>query len=157
VLGIAAITAAAFCLNAVSAYAISPPGRPRIRPAFTRARSHLGVVLGSGFVVGICLGLSTAVVARWGKFWFGLALSAAVGVRLSTLAAAWHHVPPTKHGPGISRIRNQSGTRQEISAAAARGWPGLGAGPGHPEPRRERARNPQPCQRRSCRLNLNGR
>jgi hypothetical protein len=46
VLGIAAITAAAFYLNAVFAYAIIQPGRPQIRPAFTRARSHLGVVLG---------------------------------------------------------------------------------------------------------------
>jgi hypothetical protein len=72
VLGIAAITAAAFYLNAVFAYAIIQPGRPQIRPAFTRARSHLGVVLGSGFVVGICLGLSAVVADRWGAFWFGL-------------------------------------------------------------------------------------
>ena len=66
VLGIAAITAAAFYLNAVFAYAIIQPGRPRIRPAFTRSRSHLGVVLGSGFAVGIGLGLSAVVADRWG-------------------------------------------------------------------------------------------
>ena len=66
VLGIAAITASAFYLNAVFAYAIIEPGRPRIRPAFTRARSHLGIVLGSGFVVGICLGLAAVVADRWG-------------------------------------------------------------------------------------------
>ena len=47
-LGIAAITAAAFYLNAVFAYAIIQPGRPRIRPAFTPAPAHLRVVLGSG-------------------------------------------------------------------------------------------------------------
>jgi len=39
--------------------------------AFTQARSHLPVVLGSGAVVGILLGLSTVVVVRWGVFWFG--------------------------------------------------------------------------------------
>ena len=66
VLGIAAVTAASFYLNAVFAFAIVQPGRPAIRPAFTRARSHLAIVLGSGAVVGILLGLSTVVVVRWG-------------------------------------------------------------------------------------------
>ena len=51
-----------------------PAGRPLIRPAFTRARAHLAVVLGSGMVVGILLGLATVVVARWGRPWFGLSL-----------------------------------------------------------------------------------
>jgi hypothetical protein len=59
VLGIAAVTTAAFYLNAVFAFAITDPGRPQVRPAFTRAGSHLGVIQGSGFAVGICLGLST--------------------------------------------------------------------------------------------------
>ena len=48
VLAIAAITAACFFLNAVFAFAIAWSGRPMIRPAFTQARSHLAVVLGSG-------------------------------------------------------------------------------------------------------------
>jgi hypothetical protein len=82
VLGIAAITAAAFYLNAVFAYAIIQPGRPQIRPAFTRARSHLGVVLGTGFAVGTCLGLSTVVASRWGVFWFGLTLGTVIGVMM---------------------------------------------------------------------------
>jgi hypothetical protein len=82
VLGIAAITAASFYLNAVFAYAIVQPGRPAIRPAFTQARSHLAIVLGSGAVVGILLGLSTVVVVRWGVFWFGLTLSAVIGVMM---------------------------------------------------------------------------
>jgi hypothetical protein len=82
VLGIAAITAAGFFLNAVFAYAIIQPGRPQIRPAFTQARSHLGIVLGSGFAVGLCLGLSGVVVARWGSFWFTITLSAVIGAMM---------------------------------------------------------------------------
>jgi hypothetical protein len=80
VLAIAAITATSFYLNAVFAFAIAQPGRPVIRPAFTRARSHLAIVLGSGAVAGILLGLSTIVVVRWGVLWFGLCLSVVVGV-----------------------------------------------------------------------------
>ena len=38
VLAVAAITAASFFLNAVFAFAITQPGPPRIRPAFTQAR-----------------------------------------------------------------------------------------------------------------------
>jgi hypothetical protein len=82
VIAIAAITAASFYLNAVFAFAIVQPGRPQIRPAFTQARSHLPVVLGSGAFVGILLGLSTVVVVRWGVFWFGLSLSIVVGVMM---------------------------------------------------------------------------
>jgi hypothetical protein len=82
VIAVAAITAASFYLNAVFAFAIVQPGRPKIRPAFTQARSHLPVVLGSGAVVGIVLGLSTVVVVRWGVFWFGLSLSIVVGVMM---------------------------------------------------------------------------
>src|SRR5512135_1398173 len=49
VLAVAVITAASFHLNAVFAYAISGPGQPLIRPAFTRARAHRVMILGSGF------------------------------------------------------------------------------------------------------------
>ena len=82
VIGVAAITAASFYLNAVFAFAIVQAGQPQIRPAFTQARSHLLVVLGSGAVVGILLGLSTVVVVRWGVSWFGLSLSIVVGVMM---------------------------------------------------------------------------
>jgi hypothetical protein len=82
VLGIAAVTAASFYLNAVFAFAIVQPGQPAIRPAFARARSHLAIVLGSGAVVGILLGLSTVVVVRWGVFWFGLSLGIVVAVMM---------------------------------------------------------------------------
>jgi hypothetical protein len=82
VLGVAAITAASFYLNAVFAFAIVQPGRPQIRPAFSQTRAHLPVVLGSGAVVGILLGLSTVVVTRWGVFWFGLSLGIVVGIMM---------------------------------------------------------------------------
>ena len=82
VVAIAIVTAASFYLNAVFAFAIIQPGRPQIRPAFHQARSHLLVVLGSGAVVGILLGLSTVVVVRWGVFWFGFSLSIVVGIMM---------------------------------------------------------------------------
>jgi hypothetical protein len=82
VLGVAIVTAASFYLNAVFAFAIVQPGRPQIRPAFTQTRPHLPVVLGSGMVVGILLGLATVVVVRWGVFWFGLSLGIVVGVMM---------------------------------------------------------------------------
>ena len=101
VLGIAAITAAAYYLNAVFAFAIINPGPPQIRSAFTRAGSHLGVVLASGFVVGICLGLSAVVVDRWGAFWFGLTLGAVVGVMMISYVA----VPSRLAGITTTRSR----------------------------------------------------
>jgi hypothetical protein len=82
---IAAITAVAFYLNAVFAFAISEPGgTPRIRPAFARARHHLGVVLGVGLAVGFALGVSAIVVPRWGHFWFALSLGIVIGVMMLT-------------------------------------------------------------------------
>jgi hypothetical protein len=82
VLGVAAVTAAGFYLNAVFAFAIVQPGRPQIRPAFTQARAHLPIVLGSGAVAGLLLGLSTVVVPRWGLFWFAVSLSIVVGIMM---------------------------------------------------------------------------
>jgi uncharacterized membrane protein len=82
VLAVAIVTATCFYLNAVFAFAIVQPGRPQIRPAFTQAHRHLLVVLGSGAVVGILLGLATVVVSRWGKFWFALALGIVVGIMM---------------------------------------------------------------------------
>ena len=82
VIGVAIVTAACFYLNAVFAFAIVQPGRPQIRPAFTQTRRHLLVVLVSGFVVGILLGLSTVVVPRWDTFWFAFSLSIVVGIMM---------------------------------------------------------------------------
>ena len=82
VLAVAAITAACFFLNAVFAFAIARPGPPVIRPAFTRARSSLTVVLGWGAAVGLCLGVSTVVFPRWGPWWFAVSLSIVIAVMM---------------------------------------------------------------------------
>ena len=82
VLGVAVVTAASFYLNAVFAFAITQPGQPRIRPAFTQARRHLPVVLAWGGGVGILLGLATVVVPRWGPPWFAVSLSIVVGLMM---------------------------------------------------------------------------
>jgi len=82
VLAIAAITAASFFLNAVFAFAIATPGPPEIRPAISRARSHLLVVGGWGTLIGLALGMSTVVVDRWGVRWFAISTSIVVGVMM---------------------------------------------------------------------------
>jgi hypothetical protein len=87
VLAVAAITAASYFLNAVFAFAIAQPGPPLIRPAFTRARSHLAIVLGSGAAVGVCLGLSTVVLTRWRLLWFALSLSIVIAVMMVSYVA----------------------------------------------------------------------
>jgi putative flippase GtrA len=82
VAAIALVTVASFYLNAVFAFAISQPGQPQVRPAFTLARRHLGVVLGVGVVVGLALGVSAIVVPRWGRPWFTLSLGIVIGVMM---------------------------------------------------------------------------
>jgi hypothetical protein len=84
VCAIALVTVASFYLNAVFALAISQPGKPEIRPAFARARRHLGVVLGVGVIVGLALGVSAVVVPRWGSPWFALCLGLVIGVMMLT-------------------------------------------------------------------------
>jgi hypothetical protein len=112
VLGIAAVTAASFYLNAVFAFAIIQPGRPRIRPAFTQARSHLPIALGSGGIVGILLGLATVVVARWGGLWFGLSLGIVVGLMMVCYVA----VPSRLIG-----IKTTQSRRDKLTATAVGG------------------------------------
>ena len=82
VLAVAAITAACFFLNAVFAFAIATPGPAVIGPAFTRARSSLAVVIGWGAAVGVCLGVSTVVLVRWGSWWFAVSLSMVIAVMM---------------------------------------------------------------------------
>jgi hypothetical protein len=84
VVAIALVTAASFYLNAVFAFAISRPGAPQIRPAFTLARRHLGIVLGVGLVVGVAFGFSAIVVPRWGQAWFALSLGIVVALMMLT-------------------------------------------------------------------------
>src|SRR4051794_1356160 len=87
ILAIAGVTAAAFFLNAVFAFAIARPGAPDIRRAFSEARSHLRAVLGSGMTVGVALGIATTVFPRWGGWWFAVTLSVVIGVMMVAYVA----------------------------------------------------------------------
>jgi hypothetical protein len=112
VLAVAAVTAASFFLNAVFAFAISGPGRPEIRPAFTKARSHLVVVLSWGLAVGLALGLATVVFPRWRRPWFGLTLSIVIGVMMVCYVA----VPARLVG-----VKNNYSKRDKLTASAVGG------------------------------------
>ncbi|HUL27529.1 MAG TPA: hypothetical protein VLW44_17360 [Streptosporangiaceae bacterium] len=112
VLAITAITMASFFLNAVFAFAIAQPGRPLIRPAFRQARSHLAVILGSGAVVGLCLGLSTGVLLRWGLWWFAVSLSIVIAVMMVAYVA----VPSRLIG-----VKPTHSRRDKLAAAAVGG------------------------------------
>jgi hypothetical protein len=109
---IAAITAGAFFLNAVFAFAIARAGPPDIRAGFADARAHHAVVLGSGAGVGVLLGLSTVVVTRWGRPWFTLALGIVIGVMMVCYVA----VPSSLIGVKVTRSR-----RDKLAASAVSG------------------------------------
>jgi hypothetical protein len=109
---IAALTAGSFYLNAVFAFAISRPGPPEIRPAFTQARLHLRTVLAWGLAVGLALGFATMVVDRWGKFWFSLTLSAVVAVMMVAYVA----VPARLIG-----VKSERSRRDKLTASAVGG------------------------------------
>src|SRR5262249_22610587 len=111
VAAITLVTAACFYLNAVFAFAISQPGEPQIRPAFSRAGRHLGVVLGIGLTVGVALGMSVIVVPRWGLFWFAIALGIVVGVMMLTYVTIPARIVGIK----------PTGSRRDKMAAAAIG------------------------------------
>jgi len=111
-LGVVAVTAASFFLNAVFAFSIARPGPPKIRPAFAKARSHAGVVLCWGAAVGLLLAFSTVVVVRWGLWWFALSLSIVLGVMMVSYVA----VPARLIG-----IRTTRSRRDKFTAAAVGG------------------------------------
>ncbi len=112
-LGVVAITAATFFLNAVFAFAIARPGPPKIRPAFTKARSHAGVVLSWGTVVGLLLGFSTVVVVRWGLWWFALSLSIVLGIMMVSYVS----VPARLIGVKTTRSRRDKFTASAVGGA----------------------------------------
>ena len=112
VLAIVAISAAAFFLNAVLAFAITSPDGPQVRPAVTRARAHLPVILGSGAVVGLMLGVSTVIVTRWGRPWFALSLGIMIGVMMVCYLA----VPSRLIG-----VKPPGSTRDKFVATAVSG------------------------------------
>jgi hypothetical protein len=79
---IIALTMVSFFLNAVFAFAIAKPGRPRVRPGLDQAKQHLGAILGSGAIVGALLAFATMIMTRWGRPWFGIVLSVVVGLMM---------------------------------------------------------------------------
>jgi hypothetical protein len=109
---VAAITAAAFFLNAVFAFAIAGTGPPEVRAGFAGARRNLPVVLGSGAAVGLLLGFSTIVATRWGRPWFSLSLGVVIGLMMVCYVA----VPSSLIGakPNLSR-------RDKLTASAVSG------------------------------------
>jgi hypothetical protein len=111
-LAIAAITAASFFLNAAFAFAISKPGKPEIRPAFARARTHFRPISAWGFVIGLALGFATVIVARWGKGWFAIAL----GIVVAVMMVAYVAVPARLAG-----IKSERSRRDKLTATAIGG------------------------------------
>ena len=79
---IIAITMGSFFLNAVFAFAVAKPGRPKVRPAVEEARRRLTPILVSGAIVGALLAFSTMIVTRWGRPWFGIVLSIVAGLMM---------------------------------------------------------------------------
>ena len=112
-LGVVAITMASFFLNAVFAFAIARPGPPKIRPAFTTARSHAGVVLGWGTGVGLLLGFATVIVVRWGLGWFALSLSIVLGIMM----VCYVTVPARLIGVTATRSRRDKFTTAAVGGA----------------------------------------
>ena len=82
VLAVTALTAASFYLNGVFAFAISTPGPPEIRPAFGKARQHLGTILVWGVSIGLALSFSSLIATRWGHWPFAISQSIVVGIMM---------------------------------------------------------------------------
>jgi hypothetical protein len=112
-LGVVAITAVSFFLNAVFAFAIASPGPPKIRPAFAKARSHTGAVLCWGAAVGVLLAFSTVVVVRWGLWWFTLSLSIVLGIMM----VCYVTVPSQLIGVRTTRSRRDKFTVAAVGGA----------------------------------------
>src|SRR5262249_19356952 len=108
-LAIISITAAAFLLNAVFAFAIAGPPPPAIRPAFAQARTRAPVILSWGAGVGVLLGLSTTVAARSPSPWFALSLGIVIGVMMICYVA----VPARLIG-----IRPTQSRREKVASTA---------------------------------------
>jgi hypothetical protein len=110
---IMALTVASYFLNAVFAFAISERDHVEIRPAVEQARHHWRTIVMFGAGTGALLAFSTIVVTRWGRPWFGIALSIVVGVMMVSYVA----VPARLIG---AEKRKQS-PRDKLSAGVVTG------------------------------------
>jgi hypothetical protein len=116
VLAIIALTAASFFLNSVFAFAVSEPARPEIRPAIKQAGRHLGVILGTGAIVGLMLALAMTVISRAHRPWFVLALGGVIGVMMVCYVA----VPARLVG-----VKPEASLRDKLSASVVAGAVGV--------------------------------
>ena len=115
-LAIVALTAASFFMSAVFAFAVSQPGQPEVRPAIKLARRHLGVILGSGVVVGVMLALAMTLISRTHRPWFILALGVVVGIMMICYVA----IPARLVG-----VKPEASRRDKLSASVVAGVLGV--------------------------------
>jgi hypothetical protein len=120
---IVGLTAASLYLNAVFGFAVSQPGRPEVRPAFARARTHAAVILTPGVVVGLGLAVSSIIFPRWGRWWFAISLS----IVLAVMTYAYVAIPARLMG--VKPVRSR---RDKLSAGVISGTiTALVCGPPH--------------------------
>jgi hypothetical protein len=112
VLAVMAITAASFYLNGVFAFAISKPGKPEIRPAFSQANQHLRTILPWGLLIGFALAFSSLIVTRWGHWAFAISQGIVVGLMMVLYVAV-----PAR----IVGIEKKKNTRDKLAATAVGG------------------------------------
>ena len=112
VVGVTALTAASFYLNGVFAFAISAPGKPQIRPSFSKANKHWRTISLWGGAIGLALSFSALVTTRWGSWPFVISQSIVVGIMMLCYLA----VPARM--VGIEKTRNN---RDKLAATAIGG------------------------------------
>jgi|SRR5436190_3601127 len=113
VLAIMMLTAAAFFLNAVFAFAIARGPQPDIGVGVREARRHLAPVLAWGAAVGLLLAIATTVVTRSGRPWFALALGSVIGVMMICYVA----VPARLIGVKAAQSRRDKLAASALGAA----------------------------------------
>ena len=109
---VVAVTVGAYWCNAVFAFTVAGVRPPRIRPALAQVRSHLGLILGWGVVVGLAHAVTTVYVARHGDPAFSICLS----IVLLVMMVSFVSVPAQLIG-----ARTKAPLRVKVTGAAAGG------------------------------------